>query len=456
MLTMSVRTDRTHRGKRLLFLVLLLLVALPALLRPAAAHDLPAEIRVQMHAQPVDQRLQVAIRVPLALLEGMALPKRGAGYLALGAIEEPLERSAEAVAAAFPFFADGEPLAPAQGAWRVSMPSEDAFGSLEQAKSHILGPALPNDANVFWNQGYFDAYFEYPISRPDADFAMLTDVRGLSGILKLELHFQPAEGPAQRFELHGDHGLLPLDPAWYQTVARFAGTGVTALLASVEAVLFLVCLVLPFRLVPVGRLATAIGLFAGALALAVMVAGAGLATGDEWLTTLSAALAALAILAVAVEDVIAGWRGGAGALQVGRPVAAVAGIALGFGLTPLVMEELQFAGAWPTLALLAFVAGLVAGIGALLLVALPVLQVTLTSRRVRRTVMIVCGALIAHTGWHWLLERVEALRFVRWPTPDEGGGVAAAALLLILAAGLLLWRSRGRLLLQPSAKSNFP
>lgn len=425
-------------------MAVLLLALLPALARPASAHDLPAELRVQMHAQPVDERLQVAIRVPLALLEGMALPKRGAGYLALGAIEEPLERSAEAVAAAFPFFADGEAIAPAQGAWRVSMPSEEAFGSLDEARAHVLGPALPPDANVFWNQGYFDVYFQYPIPRPDAEFALLTDVRGLSGILKLDVHFQPADGAPRQYELHGDHGLLQLDPTWYGTLGRFATIGLQGVLGSAGLLLFAAGLVLPFGLVPVSRLAAALVGFAGAQALTVVIAGGGLAADAEWVLPLSAMLTALALVVVAVEDVVAGWRGGHGALRLAAPVALLAGIAFGLGFTPLIADELQFAGGWSTLALLGFAAGLLAALAGIVLVSLPLLQVALRSRRAQRTSLVIAGALIAHTGWHWFLERAEALRFVRWPAPGEGAGVLAAVLLLALAAGVILWRGRGR------------
>ena len=39
---------------------------------------------------------------------------------------------------------------------RISQPSEDAFGSFEQARDHIAGPPLREATDVFWNQGYFD------------------------------------------------------------------------------------------------------------------------------------------------------------------------------------------------------------------------------------------------------------------------------------------------------------
>ena len=55
---------------------------------------------------------------------------------------------------------------------------------------------------------------------------------------------------------------------------------------------------------------------------------------------------------------------------------------------------------------------------------------------------------MAHTGWHWMLERAEALRRVEWPTLNAATVVVLArgALVVLLAGGVvwLLARQVGR------------
>ena len=65
--------------RRLLAAALSALVLLPLLGQRGAAHDIPDEIIARGFVKPAGDRLTFLIRVPLALLEGMALPKRGPG-----------------------------------------------------------------------------------------------------------------------------------------------------------------------------------------------------------------------------------------------------------------------------------------------------------------------------------------------------------------------------------------
>ena len=53
---------------------------------------------------------------------------------------------------------------------------------------------------------------------------------------------------------------------------------------------------------------------------------------------------------------------------------------------------------------------------------------------------IILSALVAHTAWHWMLERGERLRQFPWPTLDAASLASAMRwLLLILLVGLALW-----------------
>ena len=76
-------------------------------------------------------------------------------------------------------------------------------------------------------------------------------------------------------------------------------------------------------------------------------------------------------------------------------------------------------------------------LGQLLVVALavPVLAVIFRFLVAERLGTIVVSALIAHTAWHWMLERWDQLRQYRWPVLDA---LALAALMRWLMAGVIL------------------
>jgi hypothetical protein len=60
--------------------------------------------------------------------------------------------------------------------------------------------------------------------------------------------------------------------------------------------------------------------------------------------------------------------------------------------------------------------------------------------------VIIVSALVAHTGWHWMLERGERLSQFPWPAPDAGTLASAmrwTIAALSLAALVWLLRVRG-------------
>src|SRR5207245_6533980 len=85
-------------------------------------------------------------------------------------------------------------------------------------------------------------------------------------------------------------------------------------------------------------------------------------------------------------------------------------------------------------------------LGQLLVLALLVPALDLLFRRVpERTGTIVLSALVAHTGWHWMVERWDRLRQFRFPRPALDAALLAGAtrwlMVAVVAAGLVwLWR----------------
>ena len=86
------------------------------------------------------------------------------------------------------------------------------------------------------------------------------------------------------------------------------------------------------------------------------------------------------------------------------------GLVHGFGFSFALQETLQFAGAHLVTSLLAFNAGVEIGQILVLLVLVPVLHLLFTRVVAERMGTIVLSALVAHVAWHWMADRVDAVR----------------------------------------------
>jgi hypothetical protein len=433
--------DRKRAG--LLLLALLLLLGASA---GARAHDIPGELLLRAYLKPEGETLHFVVRVPLALLQGIGFPKRGPGFLELGQLGDSLTRAAQAVARELTLYRDGVRLTPDRAAMRVSQPSEDVFGSFEEAQDHIAGPPLPETTNVFWNQGYFDVHLKYPIPAGEADFAL--DMRaapGLAGSVKLFVDFLAPDRPGRTFEVHGGHGWLELDPSWYSAAWTFMRLGFEHILDGIDHLLFLFCLVLPFRIRQFWTLVGIVTSFTVAHSITLIAGAAGLVPTGNWFPPLIELLIALSILYMALENILSVWLGGDSPanLRWRWLVTGAFGLVHGFGFSFALQQDLQLAGSHLLLSLLAFNVGVELGQLAVLLVTVPVLAVLLQRPRSRRAGVVILSVLVAHVAWHWMVERLEALRFVRWPPLDAAAlGWLLAGLVLLALVGGALWLSR--------------
>ena len=116
------------------------------------------------------------------------------------------------------------------------------------------------------------------------------------------------------------------------------------------------------------------------------------------------------------------------------------GIVHGFGLSFALRESFQYAGDHLITALLAFNIGVEIGQVLLLLALVPLLQAMFRYGVPERIGVIILSALVAHTGWHWMVERGAALSQFDWPELDASF-LASAMRFLMLAVGIagLLW-----------------
>ena len=382
---------------------------------PAAAHDIPDEIVLHGFVKPEGDRLHFLVRVPLTMLLNLNLPKRGPGYIDLPLPEETLRHAAAAAAKEIVLHENGTALTPRRTA----------------------GPKLPDSANVFWNQGYFDAHLEYPIASDRSDFSL--DMRlapGLRGRLKLVLRYLPPDGSTRAYELHGGAGHVMLDPRWHQAAATFVASGFQHILGGVDHLLFLLCLVLPFRRVG-WTLVAVITSFTVAHSITLIAAARGMVPPGTWFAPAVEVLIAASILYMALENIVRPnlrWR---------WAVTGLFGLVHGFGFSFLLQSQMQLAGGHLLLSLVAFNVGIELGQLVFIGVAIPLLYLLTEKLRFdARLTSVVISAFVAHTAWHWMTERWDKLATQPWPQVD----VVQLALWCLLAAALavLAWAALGR------------
>jgi uncharacterized membrane-anchored protein YitT (DUF2179 family) len=406
-----------------------LLVALAALtcLGPAAAHEIPGELRIHAIVKAEDERLRVLARVPLELLLNLNLAKRGSGYLDLRRVEEAMPKAVAATAQGLVFLEDGKPLQLLRGEGRLSLASDQSFGSFEQALAAVRGERLPAATDVLPNQGYFDTYLEYRIASPQGAFAVDFHVSpGLRDKLKLDLRFVARSGAVLAYETPTGSGRIDLDPRWHQAAASFVKSGFAHIADGLDHLLFLLCLVLPFRRMswPLIGVITA---FTLAHSVTLIAAAYGVLPQGAWFAPLVEVLIAASIIYMALENVL-------------RPnlrrrwlLTALFGLVHGFGFSFMLRNQLQFAGDQLLLSLLAFNVGIEAGQLVFIVIAIPLLALLFqkTPLNERLLTAIICAP-VALIAAQWLVQRWDTLTKAEWPAIEP----AAAALWITLATAL--------------------
>ncbi len=189
------------------------------------------------------------VRAPLKAMRDVDIPLRENGFLDLPRVGPTLEDAAMLWIGDFvELFEDGRPLGkPTVTAARVSLPSDKSFADYDEALASLTGPPLPADTELYWQDGLLDVRFEYPIRSDRSRFAMRPGLTRLGLQVNVVLRLLMPGTPERVFDVHGDAGLVELDPRWYQAALRFTRDGFFHILDGIDHLLFLFCLVIPFR-----------------------------------------------------------------------------------------------------------------------------------------------------------------------------------------------------------------
>lgn len=394
--------------KNLRFILVLAMLWIPNLVQ---AHDIPSRVTVYAFVKPEGNELTALLRVPMEAFGEVSFPLRGPGFLQFSEAQFELNDAARIyITESMHFFENGVELTEKElRLARVSLPSNRSFTTFEEAMENIQSPPLDDTTNLFWRQGVLDVLVTFPIESDQSDFSIDPQLGTLSAQTTTVLRFILPNGAERVFNYLGNPGLVELDPRWHQAAFRFITMGFEHILEGIDHLLFLFCLVIPLRsmraLIPV------VTSFTIAHSITLIGSAFGIAPSALWFPPLIETLIALSIVYMAFENIV-------GARLEHRWIVTFAfGLVHGFGFSFLFSDTLQFAGGHLFSSLLAFNIGVELGQLFILILVIPVLNLLFKYFVKERIGAILLSALLAHSAWHWMLERGTTLGLFQFQMP---------------------------------------
>ena len=420
---------------RMLWCIFAAIVASAVTLSTAVAHDTPNAVSLHAFVKPEGERLHLLIRIPLVLLGTLDLPRRGPGFIDLPRVDKHLELAAAIAAKEFELRADGERLVAERSVQRITPPSDDAFQTYARALELIHGPALPADADVHWKDGYFDVHLEYPIRSERSDFTLeVHTAPELGDRLTVDVRFLPPAGVERIYLLRGPAASVALDPSWQRAFWVFVKSGVSHILEGYDHLLFLLCMVMPFRRLS-WSLVGIITSFTVAHTITLFAAAFNLVPAGRWFPPLVEVLIALSIIYMAIENLIVPnldrrWL-----------IAGIFGLVHGLGFSFALRDELKFAGDHLVLSLVAFNAGIEIGQFIVLALLLPMLALIARWPLAARYTPVIVAIGVVATASFWLFERAVELATVASSVSmaEYFAGAARVLGFLLIIGGVGYW-----------------
>ena len=419
----------------------LLVVAFALLAVYASAHDIPNDVTVQAFLKPSGDKLDFLVRVPLKSIRDVNFPETANGYLDFAQLRPQLPDAATLWLSDFvKIYENGTqlPKTPRVAAVRLSVQGDRSFVSFDQAYAHVTGPPLSPETKLMWDQPMFDVLFEYPIHSDQSKFSINPDGLWRLGVnVVTVVRFVFPSGVVRAFEFTDVPGLVHMDPQWYQAALRFVHLGFLHILDGTDHLLFLFCLVIPFRkfraLIPV------VTSFTVAHSITLIASAYNLAPDVLWFPPLIETLIAVSIVYMALENIVGGST-----VHKRWMIAFGFGLVHGFGFSFALRQTMQFAGNHMLTSLLSFNVGVELGQLLVLLIMIPALDLLFEHVVAERMGTIILSALVAHTAWHWMVDRYAVLQrfhiLLDWPTfSDATLANAMRWMMVVVAMGGLAW-----------------
>ena len=170
--------------------------------------------------------------------------------------------------------------------------------------------------------------------------------------------------------------------------------------------------------------------------MTLIASALGYAPDALWFPPLIETLIALSILYMAFENITGA------SLKRRWLITFGFGLIHGFGFSFVLRETFQFAASHLVTSLLAFNVGVELGQLLVLVLIIPALELFFRYGVAERMGTIFLSALVAHSAWHWMVERGSALSQFGWPVMDAAFFAGVLQLLMfavLFAAFVWLW-----------------
>lgn len=401
------------------------------------AHEVPQRVAVRAFVQRDGLALRLLVRVPLEAMRDIDFPLHDDGSLDVVRARALLSEAAETwLVTAITITASGSTLAaPRISGARLALPNDRAFDTFAGARASFAKAPLATEF-LPWKQALLDVQLEYTLRDSTASLVLHPDFATLGIRTTSVLRLISASGKERVLTFEGNAESVALDPAWYQTAVQFIRDGFRHIIGGIDHLLFVLCLVLPVR--RWRSLVTLVTAFTVAHSLTLAAAALGFTPSALWFPPLVEVLIALSIVWLCIENVVLPDE----RLAARWPMAFAFGLVHGFGFSFALGTTLQFAGENLVTALAAFNVGVELGQLLVLAGALPVLWLArrYVGAQRERLITIVGSVFVAHTAWHWLTTRVDALGVYRgsvtWPALDATFALGAMRLALLAAVAL--------------------
>jgi hypothetical protein len=405
----------------------------------ASAHDLPLDRTMNGFIKIGSGQADFVVRVPLDLLVGVPFPVNGDHY-EIGTAGTAVRVALGILASNLVLWEGSVRLVPSSANGELAPLSDLSFNNYDSALAQTGRSPAP-DTVIGYQMGYLDAHFVYSITSPDSVFAIESTLAAdLGDYTRLAIRFIPFAGASRALLLNGASGRVLLNPPWFEASAGFVRLGIGHILSGYDHLLFLLCLILPFRRVT--SLIPVITAFTVGHSVTLIGTAYGLAPAARWFPPFIEMAIAVSIFYMAIENVVDA------SLRRRWIVAGLFGLVHGFGFADILSEQLQFAGSNLLAALLAFNVGIEIGQLAVLCVFVPALALLLRGPMAGRMGIIVVSVIVAHMAWHWMIDRAQLLWATPWPLPTLEGLILLAqwtiALIVAVSAASLLtkWLDR--------------
>ncbi len=243
--------------------------------------------------------------MPLKVVTDVEYARRDGDFVDLARVDQALHGAATTALVNNISLYEGDTLLgkPNIVATQMSLDSDTSFTSYDGALAHITGPPIPVDTTLLWEQGLLDVVLDYPIQSDRSNFSIRAALDRLALKVVVSLHFLPPTGVDRAYELDGAAGLVRLDPSWFQAAWRFVELGFRHILDGTDHLLFLLCLVIPFRrartIIPI------VTAFTVAHSITLIASAFNYAPDVLWFPPLIETLIALSIVYMAIENAVA-------------------------------------------------------------------------------------------------------------------------------------------------------